>query len=149
MSVSDTQPIKQKVIYVYRHIGYPKHDGWLKIGDETGLDSRRIINQNEADNMPTETLFQIPAIDVYGHGFRDYDIHRGLELAGYEREPKAANAKRKSEWFKVDLATVQQIIDDRIHCRGSFLNRRPTGAEKSQIVLRAEQVKAINVTYDY
>ena len=149
MSVSDTQPIKQKVIYVYRHIGYPKHDGWLKIGDETGLDSRRIINQNEADNMPTETLFQIPAIDVYGHGFRDYDIHRGLELAGYEREPKAANAKRKSEWFKVDLATVQQIIDDRIHCRGSFLNQRPTGAEKPRIVLRAEQVKAINVTYGY
>ena len=149
MSVSDTQPIKQKIIYVYRHLGYPKHDGWLKIGDETGLDSRRIINQNEADNMPTETLFQIPAIDVYGHSFRDYDIHRGLELAGYEREPKAANAKRKSEWFKVDLATVQQIIDDRIHCRGSFLNRRPTGAEKPQIVLRAEQVKAINVTYGY
>lgn len=149
MSVSDTQPIKQKVIYVYRHIGYPKHDGWLKIGDETGLDSKRIINQNEADNMPTETLFQIPAIDVYGYSFRDYDIHRGLELAGYEREPKAANAKRKSEWFKVDLATVQQIIDDRIHCRGSFLNQRPTGAEKPQIVLRAEQVKAINVTYDY
>lgn len=149
MSVSDTQPIKQKVIYVYRHIGYPKHDGWLKIGDETGLDSGRIINQNEADNMPTETLFQIPAIDVYGHSFRDYDIHRGLELAGYEREPKAANAKRKSEWFKVDLATVQQIIDDRIHCRGSFLNQRPTGDEKPQIVLRAEQAKAINVTYDY
>lgn len=149
MSVSDTQPIKQKVIYVYRHIGYPKHDGWLKIGDETGLDSGRIINQNEADNMPTETLFQIPAIDVYGHCFRDYDIHRGLELAGYEREPKAANAKRKSEWFKVDLATVQQIIDDRIHCRGSFLNQRPTGAEKPQIILRAEQVKAINVTYGY
>lgn len=149
MSVSDTQPIKQKVIYVYRHIGYPKHDGWLKIGDETGLDSGRIINQNEADNMPTETLFQIPAIDVYGRSFRDYDIHRGLELAGYEREPKAANAKRKSEWFKVDLATVQQIIDDRIHCRGSFLNRRPTGDEKPQIVLRAEQIKAINVTYGY
>lgn len=149
MSVSDTQPIKQKIIYVYRHIGYPKHDGWLKIGDETGLDSGRIINQNEADNMPTETLFQIPAIDVYGRSFRDYDIHRGLELAGYEREPKAANAKRKSEWFKVDLATVQQIIDDRIHCRGSFLNRRPTGDEKPQIVLRAEQIKAINVTYGY
>lgn len=144
------QPIKQKIIYVYRHINYHPHDGWLKIGDQTGFDSSRIIDQNEADNIPTETLYQIPAVDIYGNTFRDYDIHKALEFMGYPREPKAHNAKRKSEWFKVDLDTVKRIIDDRINCRDLFVDNRPVPvATRSLIVLRSEQKRAVEQTYDY
>lgn len=150
MSIQDTKPIKQKVIYVYNHPNYPKHNGWLKIGDQTGLDSNRIDDQNEADNIETNTLFQVPAVDVYGNTFRDYDIHRELEILGFQREPKANNSRRKSEWFKVDLETVKQVIDNRIHCRGGFENKRPSGdSSQTKIVLRKEQNDAIDQTYDY
>lgn len=150
MSILETKPIKQKVIYVYHHPDYPKHNGWLKIGDQTGLESSRIDDQNEADNVPTETLFQVPAIDVYGSTFRDYDIHRELEILGFQREPKASNSKRKSEWFKVDLETVKQVIDNRIHCRDGFENKRPSSnSGQAKIVLRKEQNDAIDQTYDY
>lgn len=150
MSIQDTKPIKQKVIYVYNHPNYPKHNGWLKIGDQTGLDSSRIDDQNEADNIETNTLFQVPAVDVYGNTFRDYDIHRELEILGFQREPKANNSKRKSEWFKVDLETVKQVIDNRIHCRDGFENKRPSGdSSQTRIVLRKEQNDAINTTYAY
>lgn len=150
MSIQDTKPIKQKVIYVYNHPNYPKHNGWLKIGDQTRLDSSRIDDQNEADNVETNTLFQVPAVDVYGNTFRDYDIHRELEILGFQREPKANNSRRKSEWFKVDLETVKQVIDNRIHCRGGFENKRPSGdSGQTKIVLRKEQNDAIDQTYDY
>lgn len=150
MSIQDTKPIKQKIIYVYNHPNYPKHNGWLKIGDQTGLDSSRISDQNEADNVETNTLFQVPAVDVYGNTFRDYDIHRELEILGFQREPKANNSNRKSEWFKVDLETVKQVIDNRIHCRGGFENKRPTrGSGQTKIVLRKEQNDAIDTTYAY
>lgn len=150
MSIQDTKPIKQKVIYVYNHPNYPKHNGWLKIGDQTGLDSTRIDDQNEADNVETNTLFQVPAVDVYGNTFRDYDIHRELEIRGFQREPKVNNSRRKSEWFKVDLETVKRIINDRIHCRDGFENKRPSGdSGQTKIVLRKEQNDAIDTTYAY
>ena len=152
MSEFEIKPVKQKVIYIYKHPDdYKPHKGWLKIGDQTGLDSTRIADQNDADNIATETLFQVPAIDIYGETFRDYDIHKNLEFLGYRRESKVNNANRKSEWFEVNLETVKKVIDDRIHCRDFFktyIPETPSG-QRPKIKLREEQEKAVNMTYDY
>jgi hypothetical protein len=144
-----TNPVRKKVIYIYKHTDeYKKHIGWLKIGDQTGLNSTRIQEQNEADNVETETLFQIPAVDIYGNSFRDHDIHKALEVKGYEREVKVnTDSNRLSEWFKVDLETVKRVIDDRINCRDIFAGNVPTTSQA--IVLRDEQKAAIEKTYAY
>ncbi len=146
------EPIKQKIIYVYKHPDdYRPHIGWLKVGDQTGLESTRIDDQNEADNIATETLFQIPAIDIYGNAFRDYDIHKALEFMGIPRENKVSNSKRKSEWFKVDLETVKKVIDARIKCQDFFNSYVPKTADgsRAKIVLRKEQQDAVDMTYNY
>ena len=152
MSEFEIRPVKQKIIYVYKHPdSYRPHIGWLKIGDQTGLDSTRIDDQNEADNIETETLFQVPAVDIYGKTFRDYDIHKALEFMGIPREKKVNNSNRKSEWFKVDLETVKKVIDDRIKCHdffNSYIPSTPDGT-RPKIVLRKEQQDAVDMTYDY
>lgn len=152
MKEFEIKPVKQKVIYVYKHPDdYRPHVGWLKIGDQTGLDSTRIEDQNDADNIATETLFQIPAKDIYGKTFRDYDIHKALEFMGIPREKKVNNENRKSEWFKVDLETVKKVIDDRIKCQDFFNSYTPETPDgiKPKIVLRKEQQDAVNMTYEY
>lgn len=152
MKEFEIKPVRQKIIYVYKHPdSYRPHIGWLKIGDQTGLDSTRIDDQNEADNIETETLFQVPAIDIYGKTFRDYDIHKALEFMGIPREKKVNNSNRKSEWFKVDLETVKKVIDDRIKCHdffNSYVPSTPDGV-KPKIVLRKEQQDAVDMTYEY
>ena len=152
MKEFEIKPVRQKIIYVYKHPdSYHPHIGWLKIGDQTGLDSTRIDDQNEADNIETETLFQIPAIDIYGKTFRDYDIHKALEFMGIPREKKVNNSDRKSEWFKVDLETVKKVIDDRIKCHDFFNSYVPSTLDgvKPKIVLRKEQQDAVDMTYEY
>ncbi|MBQ9017579.1 Eco57I restriction-modification methylase domain-containing protein [Candidatus Saccharibacteria bacterium] len=152
MKEFEIKPVRQKIIYVYKHPdSYRPHIGWLKIGDQTGLDSTRIDDQNEADNIETETLFQVPAVDIYGKTFRDYDIHKALEFMGIPREKKVNNSNRKSEWFKVDLETVKKVIDDRIKCHdffNSYIPSTPDGI-KPKIVLRKEQQDAVDMTYEY
>lgn len=152
MKEFEIKPVKQKVIYIYKHTDdYHPHIGWLKIGDQTGLDSTRIEDQNDADNIATETLFQIPAVDIYGKIFRDYDIHKALEFMGIPREKKVNNSDRKSEWFKVDLETVKKVIDDRIKCQdffNSYIPKTPDGT-RPKIILRKEQQDAVDITYEY
>jgi len=138
--------VREKVIYVYKHINYPAHEGWLKVGDETTFESDRTSNQNSAANIPFEVVYKRAAVDIYGQTFRDYEIHKALKHAGVKCEKKNTDSGRDSEWFQCDLDFIERIIDNRINCREEFLNYRKEG---SGIIPRDEQAEAIRLTYDY
>ena len=141
------QPINNNVVYIYKHLDVAGHRGFLKIGQKTGLESNREIQQNEADNVKIELLYQVKAIDINGNVFTDHDIHRELEKQGYEREKKH-NTKtgRMSEWFKISLEDAKKIIEDRIQCRNNFQILRNRSTE---FVLRPNQQQAVNQTHDW
>ena len=73
---------ENKVIYVYHHPESQEHLGWLKIGDQTGFNSSRIKEQNEADNIKAETLYMTDAIDKNGKSFRDREVHAIIDATG-------------------------------------------------------------------
>ena len=141
------QPLNNNVIYVYRHIDVASHEGFLKIGQKTGLESRREAQQNEADNVQIEELFKVPAIDINGNTFTDHELHKALERKGYERERKQnTKSGRMSEWFKISLDDAKAVIYDRIECRDQFTRLREMATD---FKLRPSQQSAVDQTYDW
>ena len=86
------------MIYAYQTPGYPKHDGWTKIGETKKGVERRINQQVHTAWIDFELMWQDNAMfkDGSGEYFRDYDFHDFLERRKkVERNPK-------TEWFKID-----------------------------------------------
>lgn len=140
---------ENKVIYVYHHPKSKEHEGWLKIGDQTGYNSGRIKDQNEADNVEAETLYTINAIDKNGKPFRDIDVHAIIDATGqFEREQKKnSKSGRYSEWYKMTKKEAIAAIDARINLTGFNLDilKKPN----ININPRDEQQQAIDQTYNY
>lgn len=140
---------ENKVLYVYHHPESIEHLGWLKIGDQTGFNSGRIKEQNEADNIKAETLYMTPAIDKNGKSFRDLDVHAIIDATGkYEREKKKnSRSGRFAEWYRMTKNEAIAAIEARKNLSGfdtdilKKINRN--------ITARDEQQDAINQTYEY
>lgn len=140
---------ENKVIYIYHHPKSKEHEGWLKIGDQTGYNSGRVRDQNEADNIEAETLYTIPAIDKNGKPFRDKDVHAIIDASGlFEREQKKnSKSGRYSEWYKMTKKEAIEAIESRINLTGFNLDiLKKTNVD---IKPRDEQQKAIDQTYNY
>ena len=140
---------EKKVIYVYYHPDSKEHEGWLKIGDQTGYHSGRIKDQNEADNIKAETLYMTDAVDVMGKPFRDKEVHAIIDATGqYEREQKKnSKSNRYSEWYKMTKKEAIAAIEARKNLTGfnpDILKQVNLG-----ISPREEQQRAIKQTYDY
>jgi len=138
---------EKKVIYVYHHPDSKEHLGWLKIGDQTGFNSHRVKEQNEADNIKAETLYMTDAIDKNGVPFRDIEVHAIIDATGkYEREKKKnSKSGRFSEWYKMSKNDAVFYIEARKN-----LNYKPDILKKDvKITLRDEQQDAIDQTYEY
>lgn len=140
---------ENKVIYVYHHPESKEHSGWLKIGDQTGYNSGRIKDQNEADNIKAETLYMTPAIDKNGNPFRDIEVHAIIDATGkYEREKKKnSKSGRFAEWYKM---TKKEAIEA-IEARKNLTGFDPKILKKIDLDIkpRKEQKDAIKQTYDY
>jgi len=140
---------ESKVIYVYHHPESKEHEGWLKIGDQTGYYSGRIKDQNEADNIKAETLYMADAIDKNGKPFRDYEVHAIIDATGrFEREQKKnSKSGRYSEWYKM---TKNEAISA-IEARKNLIGYDPDILKRTDINItpREEQQHAIERTYDY
>jgi len=139
---------EKKVIYVYHHPDSKEHLGWLKIGDQTGFNSGRIKEQNEADNVKAETLYMTDAIDKNGKSFRDFEVHAIIDATGkYEREQKKnSKSGRYSEWYKMTKNEAIAAIEARKNLSGfdiDILNKI-----NLSIKPRKEQQDAIDQTYD-
>lgn len=87
-----TNQVITPMIYAYTTPGYPKNDGWTKIGyTEQGV-KKRIEQQTHTAGLDYEILWSDFARykDDSGEWFKDYDFHHFLEtnkksLAGRER----------------------------------------------------------------
>lgn len=138
-----------KVIYVYHHPDSKEHEGWLKIGDQTGYQSGRIKDQNEADNIRAETLYMTEAIDKNGKEFRDYEVHAIIDVTGkFEREEKKNSKSGKfSEWYRMSKNEAIEAIEARKKLTG--FNPAILKQANPDINPREEQQDAINKTYSY
>lgn len=150
----NNNPIKttvkeNKVIYVYHHPESKEHEGWLKIGDQTGYNSGRIKDQNEADNIEAETLYMTDAIDINGKSFRDTEVHAIIDATGlFEREQKKnSKSGRYSEWYKMTKKEAIEAIESRKNLTG--FNLDILKKIDLNIKPREEQQRAIDQTYNY
>ena len=152
--MNKNNPIKatgkeNKVIYVYHHPESKEHEGWLKIGDQTGYNSGRIKDQNEADNIKAETLYMTDAFDKNGKSFRDFEVHAIIDATSqFEREKKKnSRSGRYSEWYRMNKNEAIAAIEARKNLTGFD----PNILKKINlsVVPRKEQQDAINQTYDY
>lgn len=141
----------KKVIYVYKHLDVKSHEGWLKVGETkasriTGSGTNmRILEQNTAANVAYEVLYTTDAVRNNGTPFSDSDIHDLLVAKDIEREDTInPETKRKSEWFKTDLDTIVEAIENYKMDAVKDVHGIITSYN-----LRDEQKEAVSVTVDY
>lgn len=161
-----------KVLYVYS-INDGKHDGRLKVGDATYYTFKsleEIIDESDAEgNLFTSSeiiaaaqhridqqtltadveytleaayLAIRPDPEALGRylAFRDYDVHSVLLRSGIQKSFSRSD-KKTGEWFETTLEQVEQAVV-------SFQNGADSirTGEFGEIVLRAEQVAAVDAT---
>lgn len=147
----EVKAFDKKVIYIYKHLDVKSHEGWLKVGETkasriTGSGTNmRILEQNTAANVAYEVLYTTDAVRNNGTPFSDTDIHDLLVAKDIEREDTInPETKRKSEWFKTDLDTIVEAIE----------NYKMDAVEDVHGIitsynLRDEQKEAVSMTVDY
>ena len=141
----------KKVIYVYKHLDVASHKGMLKVGETKASNIKgdgtnmRILDQNTAANVAYEVLYTTDAVRNNGTPFTDKDIHELLVAKDIEREQTInPNTDKESEWFKTDLQTIINTIEE--------YKLQAVKDEHGIITdfrLRDEQIAAIKTTEDY
>jgi len=127
------------MIYAYQTPGYPKHEGWTKIGETKNGVERRIHQQVHTAWIDYELQWQDNALfkDGSGEYFHDHDFHDFLERRKQvERNPG-------TEWFKIDGPQSYMMFNE-------FASRQyPRMSVGSSYVLREKQEEAVRLTLDY
>ena len=127
------------MIYAYQTPGYPKHDGWTKIGETKNGVEQRIKQQVHTAWIDYELKWQDNALfkDGSGEFFSDHDFHDFLERSKkVERNPG-------TEWFRIDGLQSLKYFNE-------FASRQyPKMAVGSSYVLRDKQEEAVRNTLDY
>ena len=127
------------MIYAYQTPGYPKHDGWTKIGETKNGVERRIKQQVHTAWIDYELKWQDNALfkDGSGEFFSDHDFHDFLERSKkVERNPG-------TEWFRINGVLSKEYFNE-------FASRQyPKMTVGSSYVLRDKQEEAVRNTLDY
>ena len=127
------------MIYAYQTPGYPKHDGWTKIGETKNGVERRIRQQVHTAWIDYELQWQDNAMfkDGSGEYFSDHDFHDFLERRKkVERHPG-------TEWFHIGGPQSLMWFNE-------FASRQyPKMVVGSSYVLRDKQEEAVCKTLDY
>ncbi len=127
------------MIYAYQTPGYPKHDGWTKIGETKNGVERRIHQQVHTAWIDYELQWQDNALfkDGSGEYFSDHDFHDFLERRkNVERSPG-------TEWFRIDGQQSLMYFNE-------FASRQyPKMMVGSTYVLRDKQEEAVRLTLNY
>lgn len=127
------------MIYAYQTPGYPKHDGWTKIGETKNGVERRIKQQVHTAWIDYELKWQDNALfkDGSGEFFSDHDFHDFLERSKkVERNPG-------TEWFRINGVLSKEYFNE-------FASRQyPKMTVGSSYVLRDKQEEAVRNTLNY
>ena len=127
------------MIYAYQTPGYPKHEGWTKIGETKNGVDKRIRQQVHTAWIDYELQWQDNALFKDGSGvyFHDHDFHNFLERRKQvERNPG-------TEWFRIDGPQSYIMFNE-------FASRRyPRMEIGSSYVLREQQEEAVRLTLNY
>lgn len=122
------------MIYAYTTPGYPKNDGWTKIGyTEQGV-KKRVEQQTHTAGLDYEILWSDFARykDDSGEFFKDYDFHHFLETN------KKIPRRKGTEWFQISGWDSQRDFFE-------FASRRylTKAKEGMTYTLRREQAEAV------
>ncbi len=154
-----------KLIYIFR-INDEAHKDLIKIGDATlktgeSIDhlspNCRLLNQAAKERINSYTNTAAVAYELLHteiairtdikkgtvKAFRDHDVHAVLENSGIKKV--IVKGTKAREWFKVDLDTAIRAIQAVKQFKPA-LNPSEKGITFTPIVLRPEQLKAINET---
>ena len=127
------------MIYAYQTPGYPKYEGWTKIGETKNGVERRINQQVHTAWIDYELQWKDNALykDGSGEYFSDHDFHDFLERRkDVERNPG-------TEWFRIDGPQSLMYFNE-------FASRQyPKMTVGSSFVLRDKQEEAVRLTLDY
>lgn len=133
-------------IYAYTLPEVPKHNGYIKIGDTRRNVQVRINEQIGTSGLKPNILWDKVARHKSGEWFRDYDLHRFLELHNIKRENFDTTAR---EWFFFNghPERAEELTE-------KFIHRDFSEAQRNKIIqpdyiLRKEQEKAVSVTHQY
>ena len=124
------------MIYAYQTPGYPKHEGWTKIGETKNGVERRIRQQVHTAWIDYELQWQDNALykDGSGEFFSDHDFHDFLERR------KDVERHAGTEWFRIDGPRSLMYFNE-------FASRQyPRMMVGSTYVLREQQEEAVQKT---
>ena len=163
MSISST--FEYKLIYVFR-INDGSHKDCLKVGDATiktdkcwediseGCHDLNVAAKERIDSYTSTAGISYDLlhteIAVYKDennkvkAFRDYKVHEVLKRSGIASKFFDTN-KKQNEWFFTDLETVKNAIKA-VKSNKSAINSNQITTDRSPIIFRPEQKKAINKT---
>lgn len=145
---TEIKPFEQQhiTIYAYTLPEVPKHNGYIKIGDTRRNVQVRINEQIGTSGLKPNILWDKVARHKSGEWFRDYDLHRFLELHNIKRENFGTTAR---EWFFFNghPERAEELTE-------KFIHRDFSEAQRNKIIqpdyiLRKEQEKAVSVTHQY
>ena len=130
-------PASTPLIYAYRLLNVPSHEGFIKIGMTTRTARERIDEQTKTSGVKYEILLEVPALRDDGSAFRDKDVHNVLAYNGFVRMDNAL------EWFMCSADDVREAIYA-VRNRTHKLSRRI-----NEFKMRPEQSHAVRMTQEY
>ena len=152
----------QKLIYVFR-INDERHKGLLKVGEATNHGEpirssiecnteqlkaeahKRIGQETITAGIEYDLLYTTVALTNNNEIFNDKTVHKVLKASNIKQVKLSNEAGTANEWFECDLQTVINAINA-VKENRKVLKNKEKSVEKSPIILRTEQQRAIKET---
>ena len=110
--------VNKNIIYIYHHPGYPKHEGYLKIGETERTAEERVKEDHRTNDVSYEILATFDAVDDNGGLISDKEIHQFLRRQGVDNLLHESGSP--SEWFRISLEDINRVISNRQHFIDDF-----------------------------
>ena len=134
------RPNVTPTIYAYRLPGVESHKGYLKVGFTNRTAKERIDEQLHTSKIKYEIVLIESAMSNDGSCFTDKDVHRILELKGFQR---LNPLDKTDEWFR---CTVNDVLAAILSLRNGIANEEN---RTQNFAMRPEQYQAVEKTRAY